>query len=137
MNIPDDKELEKIYKRKERNIRKYKPQRGEYWSFEDFKEWYKEKYSNDPVCFYCKIPENIIEKIYWDIRHTKRPRTRIKLEIERLDPFDNYNKKNAVLACFNCNNSKSDILLCEEFKAIGKIIEKIWKAIAKKNGVVY
>jgi 5-methylcytosine-specific restriction endonuclease McrA len=137
MNIPDDKELEKIYKRKKTNIEKHPPQRGEYWSFDEFKEWYKEKYSNESVCYYCKIPEKIIVKIYWDIRHTKRPQKRTKLEIERLDPFGNYNKNNTVLACFNCNNSKSDILLCKEFEPIGKIIEEIWKAIAKQNGIVY
>ena len=77
MNIPDGKELEKVYKRKKQNIKKYPPQRDEYWSFEEFKEWYIEKYSNEPVCYYCKIPEKIIETIYWDIRHTKRPKTRI------------------------------------------------------------
>ena len=48
-----------------------------------------------------------------------------KVIIERLDPFGNYNSKNVVLACFNCNNCKSDIFTHKEFKTIGKAIEKM------------
>ena len=97
MDIPDDKELKNIYSKKKRSIKKYPPKNGDFWSFDEFKEWYEQQYSGEPVCYYCKIPEKIIEKIYWDIRKTKRPKTRTKLEIERLDPFGNYNKLNAVL----------------------------------------
>jgi len=137
MAIPDDKELKIIYLRKKKAIKKYPPQNGQFWDFDEFTEWYKEQYSGEPVCYYCKIPERLIETVYWDIRCTKRPRTRTKLEIERLDPFGNYNKGNTVLACFNCNNSKSDILLSKEFVPIGEIIEQIWKAIADQNGLAY
>jgi len=122
-----DKKLRLIYSRKKTAIKKHPPKNGDYWSFDEFKQWYTAQYSNEPKCYYCQIPERLIEKIYWEIRRTKRPPTRIKLELERLDPFGNYNKENVVLACFNCNNSKSDIMYHEEFIPIGKIIKKICK----------
>ena len=131
----DEKKLKQIYSSKKHSIKKHPPKSGEYWSYEEFKKWYLAQYSKEPICYYCKIPERFIEKIYWDIRRTKRPRTRVRLELERLDPDCNYNSKNVVLACFNCNNSKSDIFTREEFVNIGKVIKRIWEQIAIENNI--
>ncbi|MCB2181315.1 MAG: hypothetical protein KQH63_04780 [Desulfobulbaceae bacterium] len=132
----DEKTLKSLYSRKKQSLKKHPPIRGSFWSFEEFKEWYTQQYSKEAKCYYCGIPESIIEKIYWDIKGTKRPRTRTRLELDRLDPFGNYNAKNVVLACFNCNNSKSDIFSAEEFKAIGKEIRLFWEKISSEHEVV-
>ena len=131
----EEKKLKQLYSRKKYSIKKHPPKKGSYWTFDDFKKWYSDQYSKEPVCYYCGIPEKFIKRVYWDIRGTKRPATRIRLELERLDPCGNYNSENVVLACFNCNNCKSDIFTHNEFKAIGKTIEKIWKEIVEENNI--
>jgi hypothetical protein len=129
----DEKRLRSIYSRKMASLKKHPPLHGEYWSYEEFKNWYETQYSNSPKCHYCEIPENLIEQIYWKTRRTKRPATRTKLELERLDPFGNYNSENVVLACFNCNNCKSDLFSSDEFLKIGKEIQVVWQKIASEN----
>lgn len=132
----EEKRLKSTYSNKKQSLKKHPPVRGEYWSYEEFKEWYLKQYSKEPICYYCGIPERYIKKIYWDIKGTKRPPTRTRLELDRLDPFGNYNAQNVVLACFNCNNSKSDIFSDEEFKAIGHEIRSFWEKIALKNKLI-
>ncbi len=87
-----------------------------------FLKWYSD---NKGKCYYCKIPGDKIEKIYWGNRKTKRPKTRIHLEVDRKKPNGNYNKENCVLVCFVCNNAKSDIFSEKEFKKIGRVIRNI------------
>lgn len=92
-----------------------------------FLKWFIKEFGNNPKCKYCEIPNEKIENIYWKIRKTKRPKTRIYLEVDRKDPSGDYNESNCVLACFVCNNAKSDIFNCDEFKKIGEQIKQIWK----------
>ena len=49
------------------------------------------------------------------------------LEVDRKDSTRGYEIENCVLACAVCNNAKSDKFTYEEFKAVGKIIEQIWR----------
>lgn len=129
----DEKRLKQIYSRKKSSLKKHPPKNGDYWSYADFKKWYTNQYLQEPVCYYCGIPERHIETIYWKIKGTKRPATRTRLELDRLDPFGNYNVDNVVLACFNCNNCKSDIFSYDEFKPVGQAIATMWKQIAIEN----
>ena len=48
---------------------------------------------------------------------TKRPNRGLHLEVERKDSKNNiYSARNCVLACYFCNNDKSDIFSEQEYR---------------------
>ena len=55
------------------------------------------------------------------------------LEIDRINPNDDYNMNNIVLCCYWCNNAKTDEFSYEDFIEIGKEIRKIWEKRLKSN----
>ncbi len=83
------------------------------FKFKDFSEfftWYKVQ---PRKCYYCKIDESVLFDLYdKGILSSKRGLTRGKsLEIERRNSKDNdYSKDNCVMACYFCNNHKSDVI---------------------------
>lgn len=100
-----------------------------------FVEWYYDKYfakkeqGYDPRCEYC----GVIEK-ECGLLKTKRGATRSKhLEIERIRPNDAYNKDNCILACYVCNNAKSDFMSEDEFKKLIPGIQAFWESQRKKK----
>jgi hypothetical protein len=95
--------------------------------FDKLYAWYE---SQEQKCCYCGITEaEIARLIDGGLLTTKRLSKRGRhLEIERKDPnvcYDNFN--NLSLACYWCNNAKTDTFTAEEFKSIGKAISQIWK----------
>lgn len=93
--------------------------------FDLFRKWYE---ATPKECYYCKITENEISKL-WERypKLTKRSRGK-KLEIERLEPNEPYiNTKNLVFSCYWCNNAKTDTFTKDEFLKVSKVIEQIWK----------
>lgn len=79
-----------------------------------FYEWFR----NQPKhCHYCKIEELILEKLFakeTGTLRTKRGRGRV-LELERRNSnLNQYSPKNCVLACYLCNNHKSDLISEED-----------------------
>jgi len=111
-----------------------------FWSNKEFKDWYNKQ---DKVCNYCKITEDQLKQINDLVkRHkskgkiiNKRYKTRGEnLEVDRKDDKVGYNKNNCCLACYWCNNAKTDTFTEEEFKPIGKLIGKILRnKIGKKR----
>lgn len=88
-------------------------------------------------CFYCglegdvrknyKSQLNEIGKIYFRDRKNKTDGKRTggrgqSLELERKKSKGHYSVDNCVLACYPCNNAKSDVFTCDEFQIIGAII---------------
>jgi len=75
-----------------------------------FYEWY---HKQPKKCAYCGIEEGKLQKIFdkeKGIIHTKRNRGHI-LELERKNTESNeYSPANCVLACYLCNNHKSDLI---------------------------
>ena len=101
-------------------------------SFEDFRDWYIKQ---PQKCCYCGITEPEIEQLITaGALTTKRLATRgWHLEIERKDPEEKYdNFENMALACYWCNNAKTDTFTEEEFKQVGKIFAKVWQARKQK-----
>ncbi len=85
---------------------------------EEFVQWYL---SQIKVCYYCGIPE---EKLY--LLPKMRNRKEVKrLTIDRLDNNKPYEVDNITLACWLCNNVKSDIFTSAEMKSIGRKFIKI------------
>ncbi len=95
----------------------------------NFLKWYLSK---EKVCCYCGVKENDLEKYFNDANmQYKNARQRgKKLEIERIitaPPSQNrYTEANTDLACYVCNNAKSDFISAKAFKEIAKGINKFW-----------
>ncbi len=95
----------------------------EFKQFEDLgKRYFYEWYDKQPKkCYYCSITEEKLIKIF-DLNNgvlkTKRKRGRF-LELERKNSKKDenvYSPENCVLACYLCNNHKSDLITSDEHK---------------------
>ena len=86
--------------------------------FNAFYKWYKNQYEKQGgKCYYCKTDERVIAALF-EIKFNNRKRTNRgkHLEIERKDSINNkYSQGNCVLACYFCNNDKSDIFNEHEY----------------------
>jgi 5-methylcytosine-specific restriction endonuclease McrA len=75
---------------------------------EDFISWHNEQKKE---CYYCG-----------------RPQTNKRLSIDRKDNSINYNIRNIVLACDDCNSIKGDVLTEKEMLVVGKMVmQRRWK----------
>ena len=101
---------------------------------ENFLKWYFDHWSADgsAKCYYCGVTERECRETLGKL--TERATTRSQhLEIERLEPKGNYDSKNCVLACYVCNNAKSDFMSEEEFKELIPGIQAFWKSQREKQ----
>lgn len=93
--------------------------------FQQFKKWYE---SQTKVCHYCGITEAEVQEIVKKgfLTSARFPQQNgkpirgqnrgIYLEIDRKDNSKGYSEQNCVLACYFCNNDKSDIFSYEQYK---------------------
>lgn len=102
---------------------------------ENFKRWYN---SHEKKCCYCGVKEEDLTQ-YFNAENcqTKDARQRGEyLEIERVvtaPPACNvYTPDNTKLACYICNNAKSDFLSAQSFKPIARGINLFWQEKLKK-----
>ncbi len=92
------------------------------WTRKKFIGWY---ISQDKNCSYCECKLEEIQKFYKITKkQNKRPKRGNSLEVDRKDDKP-YSEKNCCLACYWCNNAKTDVFKVDEFKIIGKAIGKI------------
>jgi len=87
-----------------------------------FYKWYENRLKKQRcLCHYCHLPGDT--KIYYgkDFREGRRG---LCLEVDRKDNDKPYSKENCVLACYPCNNAKSDVFSYPEFLKIGKAIRE-------------
>ncbi len=94
----------------------------------EFNEWY---HNQGSCCAYCGIRDLdcavLFEKYPEATRGGKRGK---RLELDRIDPFiGDYGAdiNNLALACYWCNNAKTNYFTFKEFKIIGKAIGEIHK----------
>ena len=98
------------------------------WEREDFITWYID---TPKQCHYCECTEKQLKKFH-DKTPSKRHNTRgHSLEIDRLED-KSYSKDNCVLACYWCNNAKSDVFTPKQFKLIGLEIGKVIRKRIRK-----
>ena len=91
-------------------------------SREDFIKWYK---SQPQKCAYCKSSLKEIRRFYnLTKKKNKRPTRGNSLEVDRVKD-EKYSKNNCVLACYWCNNAKTDVFDKRDMKLIGKSIRKV------------
>lgn len=93
-------------------------------NFEDFHSWYNEQ---NKKCYYCGLKEEEIQEIVMNgiLKSNRFPQNGIIgrgqsrgvwLEVDRLEPKENYSRKNCVLCCYFCNNDKSDVFHGDDYK---------------------
>jgi len=96
-------------------------------------EWWE---TTPKVCYYCSLPENALEELHYQPGHTNKrfPKRGKSLEIDRKQanlPYTNI--QNLVLACYWCNNAKTDTFTEQEFLDIGRVIKSIWERRIGRN----
>ena len=104
----------------------------EYFPFPEFIKLFDQELQNR-VCHYCKITDKDIELLR-DKRKIKTKRFRsYSMEIDRINSNREYRPENVVLACYWCNNAKSDEFTESEFfNHIGPGIGEVWN-LRKKS----
>ncbi len=112
------------------------------WPRDKFIAWYEKQ---EQRCFYCKITSEesgrfyeIIETYRTKWRRGKNTRGKT-LEIDKKENTHGYCESNCCLACYYCNNAKSDVFAPQEFQiiadAIGKAIrQRIHKTRTRPEG---
>lgn len=58
-------------------------------------------------------------------RHFRKGRRGKNFEVDRKDNSRQYSPDNCVLACYPCNNAKSDVFSYQEFLEIGEVINRV------------
>lgn len=96
-----------------------------------FVDWYLDEKKK---CCYCGVPESELSKYFNGSTQTEKACNRDRgpwLEVERLytspENKNIYNEDNCALACYICNNAKSDFISAEDFKPIAQAIHLFWK----------
>ncbi len=118
----------------EKEVRRIGKLRNKKKGFKDFVSWYLERWEADgsAVCKYCGISEKECAEILQPL--TKRAKTRSQhLEIEQKSANDGYSENNCILACYVCNNAKSDFMSEDEFKKLIPGIQAFWKSQREKK----
>ncbi|OQB73605.1 MAG: hypothetical protein BWX92_03312 [Deltaproteobacteria bacterium ADurb.Bin135] len=88
-----------------------------------FYEWYwRTQEAQKSNCKYCSLPGDTSEHYK---KHFRKGKRGVRLEVDRKDNTKPYSPENCVLACYPCNNAKSDVFSSQEFEVIGKIIRMI------------
>ena len=145
---------EKIYNIKIDNINKNmlsKTKIKKHEVFKHLKEIYKERFEKifpkidfenlikETKCSYCEINITQIQLLGENGKlNNKRSDTRgYSLEIDRKLPNLEYSKNNCCMACYWCNNAKTDEYSPKEFKPIAKGINQSWNIKIKKSGQLY
>lgn len=86
-----------------------------------------EELLDNKSCKYCGVTNNEVIELAADKKINKKSERGWNLEIDRIDSNYEYTKENCVMACYWCNNAKTDEFTFDEFIEIGKSISKIWR----------
>lgn len=78
-------------------------------------------------CHYCKITTKQIETLGTQLKLNKKSFRGWSLEIDRLNSNFEYKPDNCVMACYWCNNAKTDEFTEKEFLIIAEGIKQVWK----------
>lgn len=109
-------------------------------------EYYKNTYQNvfptkdfiklldQNSCEYCGVTIEKIEELANKREIHKKNERGWSLEIDRINSNYEYKKDNCVMACYWCNNAKTDEFTLAEFKIVGEAIAKIWEKRSHADG---
>lgn len=133
LEVQEIKRIRQLYNNK-KGLSEFK-----FKSFSEFYSWYINQHKiQGGKCYYCECEELKIASLFQNnILVSKRSKYRGNhLEVERKDPHnEEYSKENCVLACYFCNNDKSDVFTESDYreylKGRKKFIERKYKDITK------
>ena len=135
-NIPSKTKIKELLRNELKPLKdKYKEKFEKIFPLKEFEKMTKD----ETTCSYCGISLDQIKALGENKKlNNKRSDTRgYTLEIDRMLPNLEYSEKNCCMACYWCNNAKTDEFSPEEFKPIARGINKIWnkrlKAIWKED----
>lgn len=122
-NIPSKTKIKELFGS---NLKKLKDNYASIFN-ENFKSAYDDLIK-EKECAYCGIHVDQIKALGKNKKlNNKRSDTRgYTLEIDRKLPNLEYSKENCCMACYWCNNAKTDEFSPEEFKPIARGINEIW-----------
>lgn len=86
---------------------------------------------NKSKCCYCEITKSEIEQLIVKRQINKKVNRGFNLEMERFDSNLEYTDENCDMACYWCNNAKTDEFTKDEFKEIAKEIRAVWESRKK------
>lgn len=86
-----------------------------------------EDFENKDHCGYCKTSIKTIRNLMASKRIFKKNERGYNLELDRKKPNKEYSTENCIMACYWCNNAKTDEFDDEEFMPIAKAIGKVFK----------
>ncbi|MFC1903746.1 HNH endonuclease [Chloroflexota bacterium] len=93
----------------------------------EFYTWYEKQYAEQQgLCIYCRLPGDTRRHYGKWFREGRRGK---RLEVDRIESKEPYSPENCVLACYPCNNAKSDVFSYAEFLEIGKAINMVKKGL--------
>jgi len=88
-----------------------------------FYAWYQGQIREQgDKCAYCGLPGNT--EVHYH-RTFRKGRRGLRLEVDRKDNGVLYSPDNCILACYPCNNAKSDVFSYEEFLQIGQAVRRV------------
>ena len=88
-----------------------------------FYTWYENQAEKQKgLCEYCHL-QGCTSEYYG--KTFRKGRRGLNLEVDKKDNRKPYSPSNCVLACYPCNNAKSDVFSYEEFLEIGQAISKV------------
>lgn len=124
-NIPSKTKIKELLRNELKPLKdKYKEKFEEIFPLKEFENMTKEK----TICSYCGISLDQIKALGENKKlNNKRSDTRgYTLEIDRMLPNLEYSKDNCCMACYWCNNAKTDEFSPMEFKPIAEGIREVW-----------
>jgi len=124
-NIPSKTKIKELLRNELKPLKdKYKEKFEKIFPLKEFEKMTKD----ETTCSYCGISLDQIKALGENKKlNNKRSDTRgYTLEIDRMLPNLEYSKENCCMACYWCNNAKTDEFSPEEFKPIARGINKIW-----------
>jgi hypothetical protein len=90
---------------------------------QSFYTWYENQVKMQKgLCWYCMLSGNTMDTYG---KHFKKGKRGAYLEVDRKISDGQYSPDNCVLACYPCNNAKSDVFTYEEFVKIGGTISML------------
>lgn len=117
----DKRHLYSVYQRIKSNCcEEWKRNRNSFYS------WYENRVREQKgLCEYCHLQGDTTK--YYRPEGFRKGRRGFNLEVDRKDATGQYSPENCVLACYPCNNAKSDVFSYEEFLKIGDAIGNVKK----------
>lgn len=124
-NIPSKTKIKELLRNELKPLKdKYKEKFEKIFPLKEFEKMTKD----ETTCSYCGISLDQIKALGENKKlNNKRSDTRgYTLEIDRMLPNLEYSEENCCMACYWCNNAKTDEFSPMEFKPIARGINEIW-----------